>query len=517
MKREHNKLKFYSLLMLFTVLLYSCTDLNIEGSDSIISETTGGGFTGVADPASSIGDLYNSFYSNLESQENLNAMNVVTTDEQLIPTRGADWGDNGIWRQLHTHSWTPAHLFILRTWNDWNQNAFRASEIIETSSTTAAEAAEAKWQRALSMYHIMDVFGVVPFRGVDEGPEVDPKVLTRTEALDFILADLNDAIAGLPSRAAGAEAYTASKEVAKFLLAKVLLNKHIYNGSGSADNADMLQVMTLVDEIAAQGFALEAGYFDLFATAPDSESIWTIKSSIGNRIWNGMHYKMTAPDQSGGWNGFSTLAEFYDLFEGDANTNYVGDGQEERRGWVPDAGNADNTTNFGIGFGFLIGQQYDETGAPLTDRQGNPLTLKKQFPDIVGNDETTGIRIIKYHPVNGAFNQHQIAFRYSDAHLMKAEALWRSGGDPTVLVNELRTLRGAQPITSVTEQDLIDERGRELYIEQWRRNDLIRFGQYTKDWEFKNPAAVGDETKNLMPIPASALLSNPNLVQNPGY
>ena len=51
----------------------------------------------------------------------------------------------------------------------------------------------------------------------------------------------------------------------------------------------------------------------------------------------------------------------------------------------------------------------------------------------------------------------------------------------------------------------------------WRRNDLIRFGQFTRDWEFKNPASVGDETKTLYPIPLIALLSNPNLQQNPGY
>ena len=75
-----------------------------------------------------------------------------------------------------------------------------------------------------------------------------------------------------------------------------------------------------------------------------------------------MHYNMVTPNQGGGWNGFSTLAEFYDLFEGDANENYVGSGQEERRGWVPDASNANNTDNYGMGYGFLVGQQYSGTG-----------------------------------------------------------------------------------------------------------------------------------------------------------
>ena len=95
--------------------------------------------------------------------------------------------------------------------------------------------------------------------------------------------------------------------------------------------------------------------------------------------------------------------------------------------------------------------------------------------------------------------------------------MMRSGGDPTAMVNALRTLRGAAPLGTVTEQDLLDERARELYTEGWRRNDLIRFGQYTKDWDFKEADAVGNPERQLFPIPANQLILNPNLVQNPGY
>ena len=98
---------------------------------------------------------------------------------------------------------------------------------------------------------------------------------------------------------------------------------------------------------------------------------------------------------------------------------------------------------------------------------------------------------------------------------MKAEALMRSGGNPSAIVNELRTIRGADPITNVSEQDVIDERGRELYNEFWRRSDLIRFGQFTSPWAYKT--VTGDESRNLFPIPATALITNPNLVQNSGY
>ncbi|NNF76053.1 MAG: RagB/SusD family nutrient uptake outer membrane protein, partial [Flavobacteriaceae bacterium] len=81
----------------------------------------------------------------------------------------------------------------------------------------------------------------------------------------------------------------------------------------------------------------------------------------------------------------------------------------------------------------------------------------------------------------------------------------------------LRTLRNASPLGSVSLNDILDERARELYIEFWRRNDLVRFDQFTKDWEWKNAEEVGNDVRNLFPIPLAALVSNPNLTQNPGY
>ena len=88
--------------------------------------------------------------------------------------------------------------------------------------------------------------------------------------------------------------------------------------------------------------------------------------------------------------------EFYDSFEG-PESNALDAGQEERRGWVPDAATA-NSENLGIGYGFLVGQQHDEDGSILKDRSGNPLIFTKDLPGLSGNGEATGIRIIKYHP-----------------------------------------------------------------------------------------------------------------------
>ena len=509
-----------SLAILSAVLLVSCTDLEIKETDSIFSAGEEG-FNGVVDVEGSLTSLNNNIRGNLGDQAGTYALLTVSTDEIFVPTRGTDWGDNGIWRSMHQHTFTPSHNHILTAWNQWNQAVFNASEIIDDRSNPSAEqAAEAKFLRAYSMYFVMDFFGQVPFRAPDEGPEITPVVLTRAEAYGRILADLDGAIAGLSSSGPdlGVTRY-ATVESAKFLKARLLLNSGVYLGTGAPDAAALAEVITLVDEIADKGFALQEGYFDIFKDTEDSETIWWVNAGVGNRIWNGLHYNQNSPDNTGGgWNGFSTLAEFYDMYEGDPDQNTVGSGQEERRGWVPDATNADDS-NLGIGYGYLLGQQYNADGEALQDRAKRPLTFKKELPGLVGNDETTGIRVLKYHPVNGQSNEHQLVFRYSDAHLMKAEAyLWSGDANKAAeLVNELRTIRKASPLATVGTKEMLDERGRELYKEFTRRMDMIRFGEFTRDWEFKDPSAVGDANKNLFPIPSNAILSNTNLEQNPGY
>ncbi|MEW7290157.1 RagB/SusD family nutrient uptake outer membrane protein [Aquimarina sp. 2304DJ70-9] len=510
MKKE--LLKSFLLGILSIVLVISCTDLEIEESDSQISDSETE-FTGVSDVESSLNGLYGSLRSIVETQEDLYALNEVTSDELLVPTRGTDWGDNGTWRQLHAHTWSSIHPYVLNSWNSLNRLVFNSTLVIDDrSNATDQEVAEAKFIRAYSMFWVMDMYGVAPFRSPDDGPDVNPMVMSRAEALDFIIADLTEALADLPATGPGVTTSIASKAAVNHLLAKLYLNKHIYIG-GAPAAADMTKVVELVDAIAVDGFGLETGYFDIFTSDVDNETIFYTTSSVGNRMWNTLHYNQNAPDNTGGgWNGWSTLAEFYDLFEGDPNINVPGSGQEERRGFVPTDG-----SNLGIGFGFLIGQQYDETGAPLNDRPGNPLVFTKDFPGLVGNNERTGVRVIKYHPVNGEFAGHQIVFRYADAHLMKAEAILRggtSGEDALTLVNNLRMIRNASPLTSLSEQDLLNERGRELYGEFWRRNDQIRFGKFAETWGLKDST---DDFRVLFPIPETALLSNTNLTQNPGY
>ena len=82
------------------------------------------------------------------------------------------------------------------------------------------------------------------------------------------------------------------------------------------------------------------------------------------------------------------------------------------------------------------------------------------------------------------------------------------------LVNEVRDRVDADPLGSLTAEDLLAERGRELFFEGVRRQDLIRFGKFGEAWEFK---ATTDPCRELWPIPAAAISANADLDQNPCY
>jgi hypothetical protein len=185
--------------------------------------------------------------------------------------------------------------------------------------------------------------------------------------------------------------------------------------------------------------------------------------------------------------------------------------------------------------GFLFGQQYNlATDAPLTTRGGAPLVFTKDInlfetgPDL----EAKGIRPVKY-PVdyvsegkggNGAENDH-VTFRLADVLLMKAEAILRGatptsagtyGSTPVAIVNSLRThpSRGASALGALSLDVLLDERGRELYGESWRRQDMIRFGKFLlprKDKPQSDPKYL------IYPVPQTQVDVNPNITQNPGY
>ncbi|MEO1518503.1 MAG: RagB/SusD family nutrient uptake outer membrane protein [Bacteroidota bacterium] len=498
--------KLLKTLFAFAVvsMVFSCTDLKVDEVDSRVTESATGEFTGNGP------DLLASAYNDLSTftaQENTYSLFTHSSDIMIPPTRGVDWGDNGVWRTLHAHTWDPTHSFVTEAWNILNQRAFKCNQVLASSdpAASAQEKAEAKFLRAFYMWNVMDLFGKVPFREVNEGIDVDPRVLTRSEAFDFIETDLMEAMPDLPDLGPSATIAQASKASANALLARLYLNKAVYTadnpgGPYKFEAADMDKVIEFCDKVTAAGFSLEANYFDNFSTDATTEIILTSAAgSAQNRYFMTLHY-----DQNpSGWNGFTTLADFYDKFEAD----------DQRIGSYPPP---DGSEFSGIGRGFLIGQQFTDAGDVLIDsRSQKPLQFTRDVP-LSGAATDKGIRAIKYHPANQG---NYILLRYADVFLMKAEAVLRGGTDPggqtaLQIVNELRTTRGASALGSVDEAAMLDERGRELWWEGIRRVDQVRFGTFSSTWDSKTNT---DPTRVLFPIPQQALDSNPNLVQNDGY
>ena len=283
----------------------------------------------------------------------------------------------------------------------------------------------------------------------------------------------------------------------------------------------MNKVITYANEVTAAGYQLTAPgkYFTNFSwdnSTLSREIIFGIINTSTNAPANthtrwrmGMHYNQSPSS----WNGFTTLADFYHSFE---------PGDERIGGTYP------NLTNYnGLNTGFLIGQQYGPGGVALKQRGGQPLIFT---PDVNLNysTEAQGIRVIKYFPqpkpdgsVNDDFATNTLViFRYSDVLLMKAEAIMRGGTDPNgqtaaSIVNNLRTTRGASVLATVDAAAMLAERGRELYYEGWRRNDLIRFGKFNDPVDQR--PAKSPAFRTIYPIPQRAVDSNPNLKQNAGY
>ncbi len=503
----------------------SCTKLKEEFKGELEEGTSN------VDPGSLLITAYNSLNTPYQ-QEQRWVMQEISTDAAMAPTRGGDWDDNGMHRAIHLHTWNADNGYMNNTFVSLGTAIYNAGNVLRYKPS-AQQGAEARFIRALVMFDMLDLYGVVPFREGDsfEDFRIAPEVLQPQAAIDFMVKELNEIIASLPANGPKA-AYVANKNAAKALLMKIYLNKGTFLNRQSPSFAaeDMNKVVTLAKEITATGaytISAKGKYFDNFAPDNDeksTENIFTLYNKNGDRggnvdrTWNTIaHYNMNP----GGWNGWCTLSDYYDKF---SNT-------DERRGIYYDYA-ADTTSNRKKEFkrqnvGFFAGQQYNwSTNKPLMARNpaNAPLVFTREVTIRTSGAtlETAGIRPMKYafdYAVTGQRNNDWVVFRYADILLMQAEAILRGGTGTAIealaLVNDIRTNRGVNSFTALTLDNLLDERARELYWEGWRRQDLIRFGKFLLAWQEK--AADADPKTLVYPIPSQQIAVNPNLKQNTGY
>jgi hypothetical protein len=496
-----------SILLTSTVVLgVSCTNLEEEVLDGVVVANTAGGTVNA-------GSLLVSAYDGLQSfmtQGQMFALDEMSTDALVGPTRGGDWDDNATWRQIHTHTWAPDHNEVRNAWNALLSQTYNCNLVIENG--TASQVTQARFLRAFYYYNVIDLFGQVPYREAGSALTEDPKVWTRTEATEFVIKELEAIVGTLPVRTAG-DASIANKDAANFLLAKLYLNKAVFSAASPAGPytfaaADMTKVVSYVDAI---GSSLSADYWDNFKPSNNTSpeilfSAKNIRGGKGGSIqynWRmGMHYNQT-PD---GWNGFAIVAEYYNKFN-----------PSDRR-----IKNSDPAiiASFGNNVGMQVGQMYRPGGVvALKDRNNNPLFYTPAVKLITSGVtlETAGIRMQKYIPDAANIGQPDndlVFMRYSDALLMKAEAIARGGSGSIGAIMSTIAVRSGQAPSPATLDGIYAERTKELWLEGWRRNDMVRFGKFLAARELK--PYVSDSRYILFPIPADALF-NANLKQNAGY
>lgn len=530
------KLKKISIVGVALLGLFGCTKLDQTLQGTILVDPNASASN--ISVSALLNGTYNDFNGLLHGQDQLFSLEENTSDEALVPTRGGDWDDGGVWRVLHSHSWTATHSQPKAIFQELGQAESDALTTLAFNPTTS-QAAEALFLRSFAQFYYVDLFGQVPYRNVSDYNSIKPaSVLSAAAAVDTLTATLTKIISQLPT---ANSPYRASPDAARFLLMKVLLNKgaFITKSAPTFAAADMAQVIALGNTIINSGsYSLTPNYFDNFGPQNATTSKETIfgwpnagtannnginSGGINARWMMTLHYN--SYDKGGayggaGWNGFSTVADLYNTF-GTGDT---------RKGEKPYAG----VTNIsGLMPGLLKGQQTNEAGVAETDRHGNPLAFSPTVNLVETNANTleiAGIRVVKYPPDYANYsggnqtNQLQI-FRYADVLLMVAEAKMRTNdmAGALVLINQLRLARGASILTTITlvnatnvadPTTLLAERQRELYWESWRRQDLIRFGVFLVPWALK----TADDPKYLLfPIPSDQLIANPNLQQNAGY
>ncbi|HEV8148679.1 MAG TPA: RagB/SusD family nutrient uptake outer membrane protein [Gemmatimonadales bacterium] len=435
----------------------------------------------------------------------------LPTDEAVI-----GWGDLGL-PEMNQETWGVDNPFVIGMYYRIFFQVGMANEFLrqstdaklasrgQTSTTLKAEVttyrAEARFLRALSYWHGIDLFGDIPLVTEEDAlGSTPPQQATRADIYNFIVSELTAIQSDLPV-SSSANYGRATKLAAQMLLAHVYLNAGVYTGTTHYPEA-----LAAASAVIAGPYSLDPSYQHLFLadnnTSP--EIVFPVtQDGLKTQTWGGMTFlihaacgnQMNASDYGidGCWWGLRLKQEAYNRYS---------------------AGDSRNA------FFFTAGQSVAVTSI---------------------GDFSKGIPAPKYKnkTSSGANGSHPTfpdtdfpMFRLADAYLIYAEASLRGGGGSAgqalSYVNALRQRAYGNTSGDITAGQLtldfiLDERGRELLWEGHRRTDLIRYGKFSGGaylWAWKGGVAAGTATDahlNLFPIPANELVANPNLRQNPGY
>lgn len=468
-------------------------------------------------------------------------LNTFTTDEAILPTRGGDWYDGGFWQGLFLHKWGVNSDAIQATWEYLykvivlsNKSLERLDEFYKQTNNKYMPAymAEVRAFRAMYYYYLVDMFGRVPLVLSSSTPINDVLQSSRQEVFEFVVKELQETAPLLSterSNRLGDYYGRLTRPVAYFLLAKLALNAEVYttnnwtvdarpdgkniffNVGGQRLNA-WQTVVAYCDSITAMGYQLSRTYEENFSVFNETsvENIFTIpmdKNFYTNQmqyLFRSRHYNHAKAYGLSGENGSSATVEVLRTF------GYDTDSVDARFDKC-----------------YFAGVVLDLNGDTIRLDNG---TVLEYLPWVVDVDvsgkpyeKVAGARMKKYAidktaTKDGKLMDNDIVlFRYADVLLMKSEAKVRDGGNGDAELNQVRA-RVGMPERQATLENILDERQMELAWEGWRRQDLVRFGLFTRTYSSR--PQLPDESNGyttVFPIPENIRSLNTNLTQNPGY
>jgi starch-binding outer membrane protein, SusD/RagB family len=509
-------------------LTQSCTDLD----ETLYSDILGDSFFKTEEEfIAGLGEAY-SRLAGIGNHSNLWSIQEVSSDELVITTKGGDWYDGGVLIQLHQHTFSPSNGFFNNAWTFMYGGVITANRLISTferSENPDKEQyiAELRALRALWYYWLLDSFGNVPLVTNFENTEL-PSTATRQAVYAFVESELNSVKELLPDAVDPGTYGRMTKWAVLAMQTKLYLNAGVYTGTPQWQKAaDAAQEL-----INSGKYSLAPVYSSNFSINNDKsvENIFVFpydKVNAQGFNWPMMtlHYasQNTFRFDSQPWNGYSVVEEFYNSYvdpaknPGPQGLVWKGLAQSQTEGTVDS-----RLSNFLVGPQFTAtGERATDPGFDSSDPDGAPLTFTPQINEIFPNGwRQGGARIGKYeYEIGGTPNMSNdfVIFRLADIMLSLAEAKWRlNAGDADALdlVNQIRVRAGVDPFGSLTADNLLAERGREMFAEMTRRQDLIRFDKWEAAW-WEKPASSAKY--RLFPIPVQQIEVNDRLTQNPGY
>ena len=480
--------------------------------------------------------------------------NTLTTDEAMIPIRGGDWYDGGLWNAMYQHRWTADDQSLYDTWKYIYKVivlANKSLDIISSKSGLLSAAqqeeyrAEVRAIRAMFYYYAMDMFGRVPLVLSTDEQRYSSQFQGQTDrssVFHFVFQELQQVLPSLPDQHSNKEGNyygRITQPVVNFLLAKLALNAEIYmyddwtqgyanrpkgsdihfsvpaaDASSHGGDKELNAWETCIyycDKLAEEGYVLESDDAFNFSTHNETskENIFTIpmdKNIYTNQfhyLFRSYHYTHGGALGWGSENG--TCATISTM-----KANHYGEADEDARCKM----------NFVAGVVKVDGHELlMDNGKPL---EYQPFEVAQNLTNSKFI-KTAGARMAKYEVdrtsyMDGKLQSNDIVlFRYADALLMKAEAKVRNGENGDEELNRIRA-RVGMPYRKATLDNILEERLLELVWEGWRRQDLIRFGKFTGAYDLRTPLQ-GESSgyTTVFPIPQKCIDLNSELVQNKGY